>query len=105
MCPQGHSSLEKMPATDLVEIDDEYETKMAAFESDCNDGEGVPAACHQVGEFYAIVKEDYERAKKVYERNCNERNFSPSCFHLAKLFCKIFHSNPYYSYFTGFSSC
>jgi hypothetical protein len=72
----------------LNRIDDEYETKMAGFEVDCNDGKGEPEACHHVGEFYSVVKEERERAANVYEKNCREKNFGPSCFNLGRLFCK-----------------
>jgi hypothetical protein len=34
---------------DLTPINEEYEQKMVAFESDCNDGKGAPPACHHVG--------------------------------------------------------
>ena len=30
-------------------VDEAYLEKMAAFEVDCNDGKGEPAACHHVG--------------------------------------------------------
>ena len=40
---------------ELELVDDAYLAKMAAFESDCNDGKGEPAACHHVGEFYSVA--------------------------------------------------
>lgn len=70
------------PGLELV--DDAYLTKMAAFESDCNDGKGEPAACHHVGEFYSIVREEYIRAARVYRDNCPK--YAPSCFNLAKFY-------------------
>lgn len=66
-------------------VDDAYETKMAAFESDCNDGKGDPLPCHQTAEFFSVVKEDRERAAKLYERNCREKGYPASCFNLGKL--------------------
>lgn len=66
-------------------VDEAYETKMAAFESDCYDGKGEAVACHQTGEFYSVVKEDRERAANIYERNCREKGYSASCFNLGKL--------------------
>ena len=66
-------------------VDDAYETKMAAFESDCNDGKGEALPCHQTAEFFSVVKEDRERAAKLYERNCREKGYPASCFNLAKL--------------------
>ena len=66
-------------------VDDAYETKMAAFESDCNDGKGEALPCHQTAEFFSVVKEDRERAGKMYERNCREKGYPASCFNLAKL--------------------
>ena len=64
-------------------VDDAYLAKMVAFESDCNDGKGEPAACHHVGEFYSIVRDEHERAARVYRDNCSR--YSASCFNLAKL--------------------
>lgn len=37
-------------------IDEEYDTRMVAFEMDCNDGKGAPEACHHVGDYFAVVK-------------------------------------------------
>lgn len=70
------------PALELV--DDAYIAKMAAFESDCNEGRGEPAACHHVGEFYSVVRDEHERAARVYRDNCSR--YAPSCFNLAKLY-------------------
>ena len=69
-------------------VDEAYETKMAAFEADCNDGKGEAVACHHVGEFYSVVKEDRKRAAAVYEKNCQEKGYGPSCFNLGRLFRK-----------------
>jgi len=69
------------PGLELV--DDAYVLKMAAFESDCNDGKGEPAACHHVGEFYSVVRDEHERAARVYRDNCPR--YAASCFNLAKL--------------------
>ena len=66
-------------------VDDAYETKMSAFESDCNDGKGEALPCHQTAEFFSVVKEDRERASKLYERNCREKGYPASCFNLGKL--------------------
>lgn len=68
---------------ELELVDDAYLAKMAAFESDCNDGKGEPAACHHVGEFYSVVRDEHDRAARVYRDNCSR--YSPSCFNLAKL--------------------
>lgn len=73
----------------LEKVDEEYETKMVAFESDCNDGKGVPLACHQVGEFFSVVKDNHEKAAKVYNDNCSRNNYGPSCFNLGRLYCKF----------------
>jgi hypothetical protein len=72
---------------EFTKIDDEYIKRMVAFESDCNDSKGEPIACHHVGEFFSVVKEDHVRAAKVYEANCINKNYSPSCFNLGRLFC------------------
>ena len=64
-------------------VDDAYLAKMTAFESDCNDGKGEPAACHHVGEIYIVGRDEHERAAKVYRDNCPR--YAASCFNLAKL--------------------
>jgi cytochrome c oxidase assembly factor 7 len=74
---------------DLTRVDEEYETKMAAFELDCNDGKGEPSACHHAAEFYSVVKEDFVRSAKMYELNCTNNKYGPSCFNLARIHCKI----------------
>jgi hypothetical protein len=45
--------------------------------------------CCIVGEFYSVVKDDHTRASKVFDMNCNEKKYHPSCFNLAKLYCKL----------------
>ena len=67
-------------------VDEEYETKMVGFESDCNNGSGDPTACHHVGEFFSTVKDDWQRASNVYQTNCDSKNYSASCFNLAKFY-------------------
>jgi TPR repeat protein len=67
-------------------VDDAYLEKMAAFEVDCNDGKGEPAACHHVGEFYSVVKDQHARSAKIYEENCLKKGYGASCFNLGKLF-------------------
>jgi len=47
------------PAAGLSLVDDEYILRMTAFESDCNEGKGEPIACHRVGEFFSVVKDDH----------------------------------------------
>ena len=74
-----------LPVGELTLVDDAYETKMAAFESDCNDGKGEALPCHQTAEFYSVVKEDRARSAKLYERNCREKGYPASCFNLGKL--------------------
>lgn len=67
-------------------VDAEYITRMTGFEADCNNGKGDPMACHQVGEFFSLIKNDRERAGVVYEKNCTSQKYSASCFNLAKLY-------------------
>ena len=69
----------------LVEVDSRYDEKMASFEVDCSDGNGEPIACHHVGEYYSVVKDDHKRAAGIYDLNCKNKNHAPSCFNLAKL--------------------
>lgn len=73
---------------EFQEVNEEYEAKMAGFEVDCNDGKGTAAACHHVGEFYSVVKDQHDRAAAVYTNNCTTYSYPASCFNLAKLFRK-----------------
>lgn len=50
----------------LQEINEDYEIKMAGFEVDCHDGKGEPVACHHVGEFYSVVKDEHVSASPFY---------------------------------------
>jgi hypothetical protein len=70
-------------------VDEAYEQKMVGFEVDCNGGKGEAIACHNVGEFFSVVKNDKERAAKVYDNNCSVKGYSASCFNLARLYCKF----------------
>lgn len=70
----------------LEEVNEEYETKMAGFELDCNEGKGDQVACHHTAEFYSVVHDNHLRSSKIYTDNCTKRNYTPSCFNLAKLF-------------------
>jgi hypothetical protein len=74
---------------ELNRVDEAYETKMAAFEVDCNDGKGEAMACHHAGEFYTVVKDQFDRAAKIYETNCTEKRYGPSCFNLGRLYSKF----------------
>lgn len=62
---------------------------MVDFESDCNDGKGDPLGCHHAAEYFAAVKEEHERAAGLFHQNCAEKDFYPSCFTLARAYCKI----------------
>lgn len=57
---------------------------MRTFESDCNDGKGNAVACHQVGEYLSVVKNNFDSAGKIFEMNCNTRDHAPSCFNLGR---------------------
>lgn len=74
---------------EMNRIDEDYEAKMVAFEVDCNGGKGEPMACHHVGEFYSVVKDQHDRSAKIYIQNCTENKYGPSCFNLARLYCKF----------------
>eukprot|EP01038_Epipyxis_sp_PR26KG_P008969 gene8969-12098_t len=69
----------------LSKVDDEYEAKMVAFQIDCQEGKGEPAACHHVGEFFSVVKSDFVKAASIYTLNC-ERGYPASCFNLGKFY-------------------
>lgn len=58
--------------------------RMRTFESDCNDGKGNAVACHQVGEYLSVVKNDFDKAAKIFGMNCNTRDHAPSCFNLGR---------------------
>lgn len=73
---------------EMNRVDAEYEAKMVAFEVDCNGGKGEPMACHNVGEFYSVVKDQHDRSAKIYAQNCLDNKYGPSCFNLARLYCK-----------------
>eukprot|EP00904_Undaria_pinnatifida_P001080 jgi/Undpi1/10973/HiC_scaffold_30.g13274.m1 len=68
----------------LQQVDEEYEERMRGFESDCGDGKGNAVACHQVGEFLSVVKNDFKRAGKIFGMNCEDRGHGPSCFNLGR---------------------
>lgn len=57
---------------------------MRTFESDCNHGKGNAVACHQVGEYLSVVKNDFEKAGKIFKLNCDSREHAPSCFNLGR---------------------
>lgn len=81
--------LEKMEIPEGMNlVDDAYLDKMAAFEVDCNEGRsnGEAAACHHVGEFYSVVKDEHKRSSRIYEKNCLEKGYGASCFNLGKLY-------------------
>lgn len=55
---------------------------------DCNAGKGEPIACHHTGEFISVVRDQPANANKVFELNCREKEYAPSCFSLARAYCK-----------------
>lgn len=67
-------------------VDDAYEAKMTGFEIDCNEGKGEPSACHHVGEFLSVIKNDHNKSGRIYKDNCLQRKYTPSCFNLGKLY-------------------
>lgn len=75
----------------MVELDKEYELRMVEAEVDCADGKGSAQACHQLGEYFAVIKHEYERAAQIFELNCETKNHSPSCFSLARFYGEYYH--------------
>lgn len=73
-------TLGKRPTVDL--------TSMLQFEIDCNDGKGNAVACHQVGEFLSVVKNNHEKAAQVFKKNCDEFQHPASCFNLGRILRK-----------------
>ena len=62
----------------------QYEERMLAAKLDCDRGNGQGDACHAVGEFLSVVKNDHEGARKQFERNC-KNGHGASCFALGRL--------------------
>ena len=62
----------------------QYEERMLAAKLDCDRGTGQGDACHAVGEFLSVVKNDHVGARKQFERNC-KNGHGASCFALGRL--------------------
>lgn len=79
-----------MPMEKMVaggdDINAEFELRHLEFKMNCNDGDGDGMACHSLGEWHAVVKQDYASAADIYRKNCDKQNYSASCFNLARLF-------------------
>ena len=61
------------------QLPEDYLNLMERSMQDC-DGQttGVdPAACHSVGEFLSIVRDNHEEAAKQYRRNCDTSGYAP----------------------------
>ncbi|CAM9233099.1 unnamed protein product [Choristocarpus tenellus] len=56
---------------------------MLQFEMDCNEGKGNVVACHQVGEFLSVVKNEKDKAAAFFDRNC-AAGYAPSCFNYGR---------------------
>lgn len=67
-----------------------FRGRMTKFESNCADGTGNRVACHQVGEYLSVVKNDHVKAGRVFKKNCESLKHAPSCFNLGRLFRKCF---------------
>jgi hypothetical protein len=74
--------------TNYIAANPVYPHRMVGFESDCNDGKGDGLGCHHAAEYFAAIKDEYERAALLFSQNCEEKKFYPSCFTLARAFCK-----------------
>ena len=79
------TDIDTVKMENLSRVDEEYETRMAGFEIDCNDGKGEAMACHQVGQYFSVVKDDFERSASVYAKNCESNNYPASCFNYGKM--------------------
>ena len=62
----------------------QYEERMLAAKLDCDNGKGAADACHAVGEFLSVVKNDHAGARTQFERNC-KNGHGASCFALGRL--------------------
>ena len=63
----------------------QYEERMLAAKLDCDSGKGAADACHAVGEFLSVVKNDHVGARQQFDRNC-KNGHGASCFALGRLF-------------------
>ncbi|KAJ1446748.1 hypothetical protein M885DRAFT_545370 [Pelagophyceae sp. CCMP2097] len=64
-----------------------YEKQMLSASMDCGSGTSKleKEACHNVGEFFAVIRRDYVSARDTYKTNCDDRKYGASCFNLARL--------------------
>lgn len=69
---------------EIVEVDQEYKEKMLSYEIDCNNGKGLPSACHSLAEYYGLILQNNTRAAELYKKNCDDFKFSGSCLNYAK---------------------
>jgi TPR repeat protein len=74
-----------MPDTDF-NLTEEFELRSVEFKINCDDGDGDALACHSLGEWYSVVKNDHEQAADIYKKNCDKNKFGASCFNLARLY-------------------
>jgi TPR repeat protein len=62
----------------------QYEERLLAAKLDCDNDKGAADACHAVGEFLSVVKNDHAGARKAFEKNCASGH-GASCFALGRL--------------------
>ncbi|CAM9347589.1 unnamed protein product [Chrysoparadoxa australica] len=58
---------------------------MVQFEMDCDRGGGNAAACHSVGDFQCVIKQDYKAAVETFTTNCERFKYPASCFNIGKM--------------------
>ena len=61
----------------------QYEERMLAAKLDCDSGKGAADACHAVGEFLSVVKNDQWRGKQLTQ--LQKGHLLASCFALGRL--------------------
>lgn len=71
-----------------------YDDKFHNFSMAC-ENENSPTACHSLGEWWAVVKQDFEKAASVYHENCHQRNHPSSCLNLGLLRGKFMFTQPF----------
>ena len=61
------------------------EDKFTGFTMGCNDGNGDPAACNSLGEWYLLMRSDVISASRAFAPACFEKLHPQSCLNIGRL--------------------
>jgi TPR repeat protein len=61
------------------------EDKFTGFTMGCNDGNGDPAACNSLGEWYLLMRSDVISASRAFAPACFEKMHPQSCLNIGRL--------------------